>query len=122
MALVAEWAPKKTGSANSATATLRTLVKRLSYNAWIIITLIIFNSKNSSRLTVLLSKYFSWKYWQQMGNLLHRGMSSSIPRWYQSLSCVISRRVHNCFHLAIIFKFAAAKILLQRWERTMTNR
>ena len=130
--------PEKTGSANSAAATLRNSVKRLSYNARIIISFLSFNSKNSPGLIVLLSHYYSWKSWPRMRNLSHRGTSFSIPCWYQSLllsfaigispcwyqslSCVIRRRVHKCFHLAIIFRFAAAKILLQRWERTMTNR
>lgn len=76
-------APKKTGSANSAVATLRNSVKRLSYNAWIISSFLISNFNDSSGLIVLLSNYFSWKSWLQMRNLSRRGTSSSIPCWYQ---------------------------------------
>jgi hypothetical protein len=79
-------------------------------------------SKSSPGLTVLLSHCISTQPPPYMRHLSCRRTSFSLPcpkdpcvLWYQP-AC------HNCFHLAIIFKFVAAKTLLQRWKPTVSVR
>ena len=50
------------------------------------------------------------------------GTSCSIPRWHQSLSSVISRRVNKYFQIAILFEFMVAKVLLRRWQQMKVAR
>jgi len=70
-------------------------------------------ANNSPCLNVLLSLCISTSYPPQLKHFWYCRTNSSVPCWYQSVSCVSSHRVKTANHFAVIFKCLVLNILLQ---------
>ena len=82
----------------------------------------IFNfNENSSDISVLLSHITTFSHIPRRNwgvcHIVGRAFSFSVKQ--KSVSCAVSRRVKS-FHLTIVFKFVAHRILLQRWKQMIT--